>query len=205
MDLKCAKSKKLIFDNEESEFRVAPFENSMKDSFEDIEVAPDDLLKDHEYLQETKTLEEWDCETILTAASTWDNRPKVIRCLRKKSLGSGRSVERSNTIGIKDTNSTINQKIILQGKLQLPGDTKKNRILKWNNEKINQGDDVTMDDVKNTSETKEEKKRRKAKVKEDKRTLRVQKKQLKQAFTGESAKIVTDHSIDHISIFKYSN
>jgi hypothetical protein len=210
MDLKCVKSKKVISDLEEGEFQGSLFENKMEDLLEDIEVAPDDLLKDHEYLQETKPQEEWDCETILTSASTWDNRPKIIKSMGKNSRGLKRSVDRLNTrVGIPVmTSSAVDRKIILQGKLQLPEDPKNNRTVKLKQKDTSaedNSDDLFTDDGKNVMETKEEKKIRKTKVKEDKRNLRIQKKQLKLAFTGESTKIVTDQSTDHISIFKYSN
>ncbi|CBN77126.1 conserved unknown protein [Ectocarpus siliculosus] len=175
---------------------------------EDEEGEEDDELHDmehhNEYLRE-KPAEQWDCETIVSTYSNLDNHPSVLGTGRKAKPGRARRSPVAEGVGGGDA-STV-QQVALSAKTGLPlgvlpertyNDTGMVSLIAGKNK----------GEKRDTEETAEEKRRRKAQIKLNKRDKRVQKKNVKTAFTSE-AKVIS-HALanpeapQNRSVFSYS-
>ncbi|CAM9558541.1 unnamed protein product [Ectocarpus fasciculatus] len=177
---------------------------------EDEEDEEEDELHDmehhNEYLRD-KPAEQWDCETIVSTYSNLDNHPSVLGTGRKAKPGRVRRAPVAEGVGGEGDASTAVQQVALSAKTGLPlgvlpertyNDTGMVSLIAGKNK----------GEKRDTEETAEEKRRRKAEIKQNKRDKRVQKKNVKTAFTSE-AKVIS-HALanpeapQNRSVFSYS-
>ncbi|CAN0080202.1 unnamed protein product [Ectocarpus sp. 12 AP-2014] len=175
---------------------------------EDDDEEEDDELHDmehhNEYLRE-KPADQWDCETIVSTYSNLDNHPSVLGTGRKAKPGRARRSPVAEVVGGGDA-STV-QQVALSAKTGLPLGVLPERT---NNDTgmVSLIAGQNKGEKRDTEETAEEKRRRKAQIKQNKRDKRVQKKNVKTAFTSE-AKVIS-HALanpeapQNRSVFSYS-
>ncbi|CAM9643596.1 unnamed protein product [Scytosiphon promiscuus] len=169
-----------------------------------------DMEHHNEYLRD-KPADQWDCETIVSTYTNLDNHPSVLGTGRKPKPSRPRRAPPSAgnaAAGDGDGgNASPVQQVTLSEKTGLPVGVLPERT-------FNDAGMVSLIAGKNkgekrdTEESAEEKRRRKAEIKQSRRDKRAQKKSVKVAFTGE-AKVIS-HALanpeapQNRSVFSYS-
>jgi len=174
------------FDDENEEELVVPTE---------LEPSQEEVLIDGKSYFTERTVNPWDCESILSTYSNLDNNPYVIgsKSRRKKKKTPNNS---------KTMQSDVEQRpaqIILSSKTGLPLG-----VLPVT-EKEYRDDNVVNKGVSRRGESKEEKRARKQAVKNERKNARLQKKVMKVAFAEELEKRTsTNDELSGAHTFRYS-
>ena len=170
-------------------------EESVNNMMEEMEPPAEEILIDGKSYFTERSVNPWDCESILSTYSTLDNNPAIIGSTRhrKKKAPKGHKLP---TISNESTQILLSNKTGLPMGV-LPVTSKLEKSLKIQKEQV----------VRRRGETKEERKARKEAAKQTKQEARLQKKMLKGAFAEEFAKRSASINADDVGcvpVFRYS-